>query len=198
MLITDRDKEIIDFIYDIGFSSIKTISDMFFNDCRYGYDLARKRLKKIYDVGGYIKKFNNSETCEIIYVPENSKLKKVSMHNMKILDYICKIRCLGCNIKEVEFEPVFDNIKPDAILKFEFNGYEYFQILEVQLRHDFVNLKRYESNDVINAIVSKTSGILPKLIIVQNTGRDYSKENNTQFDIAQLDIKMNDIAKVLI
>lgn len=196
-MITERDKDIIEFIDKIGFASIKNISDMFFTDCRYGYDLARKRLKKIYEVNRYIKKFTNLETNEIVYAPMDSRIKRVSIHNMKILEYICKLRCLGCEIDEVEFEPVFGDIKPDLYITFKFNNYEYFQILELQVRHDFVDLERYNKPKTLNEIVKRTGDILPKLVIIQDTRKDYVYDNTTQFEIAQLGLDMKGMAKVL-
>lgn len=196
-MITDRDRDIINFVNSIGFASIKNISDMFFTDCRYGYDLARKRLKKIYDCGRYIKKFINVETNEIVYIPIDSKVKNVSVHSMRVLEYVCKLKGLGCDITEVEFEPVFGGIKPDAYISFKFNGYIYFELLEIQLRHDYVNISKFKKEDTINAILDRTNDVYPKLVIVQDTKKDYNKDNDSDFEIVQLDLSMNDIAKVL-
>lgn len=197
-MMTDRDRDIIKFIESIGFASIKNISDMFFGDCRYGYDLSRKRLKKIYDCEKYIRKFVNKETNEIIYTPIDSKVKNISIHNMKVLEYVCKLKGLGCDISEVEFEPVFGSIKPDAYIKFKFNGYIYFELLEMELRHDFVDLKRLKKQDVIDSILERTGDVYPKIIIVQDTRKDYNRDNQSDFEIVQLDCSLKDIAKVLI
>jgi hypothetical protein len=197
-MITQRDKDIINLVDTIGFSSIKNISDMFFTNTRYGYDLARKRLKKIEESGKYVKSFRNSDTNEIVYVPFNSRLKNISIHNIKVLEYICKLKCLGCEMKTTEIEPIFDCIKPDAYISFVFNGYLYHQLLEVQIRHDYIDLKRFKGDSVINAILDKTKNCMPRIIIVQNTSRDYQKENDTKFKITQLGIGMEDVAKVLV
>lgn len=197
-MITARDRDIINFIDSIGFSSIKNISDMFFTNSRYGYDLARKRLKKIEETKQYVKSFRNEDTNEIVYIPSNSRLKNVSVHNIKVLEYICKLKCLGCNMKTTEIEPIFNSIKPDAFISFEFDGYLYHQILEVQIRHNYIDLKRFKENDTINAILDKTKNVIPRIVIVQNTSKDYAKDNDTQFRITQLSMKMDDIAKVLV
>lgn len=196
-MITQRDREIIDFIDKIGFATIKHISNMYFTNNRYGYDSARKRLKKINETGEYIKCFKNMETNELVYVPYDSKLKRVSMHNIKVLDYLCNLKVLGCHIKETELEPVFDTIKPDAYVSFEFDGYLYCQLIEVQMRHDYVDIKRFKKDEVIKSIFEKTKDICPRIIIIQDTNKDYEQENDTQFKIIQLYTDLRDVAKVL-
>lgn len=195
-MLTDRDKNIISFIESIGFASIQQVQKMFFNT-RYGYDCARKRLKKLADNKGYIKCFKNFDTNEYIYIPIKSNLKKVSLHNLKILDYICELHILGCKINLIELEPIFHNIKPDALINFEFNGYSYYQLIEVQMRHSFVDIDRFLDNQVVTEIYNRCNEVLPRLIIIQDTNKDYNKNNNTQFDIVQLYTDLSDIAKVL-
>ena len=197
-MITDRDKNIIDFINKIGYSSIQNIQDMFFVNNRYGYDGARKRLKKIEEMGDYIRHFKNQETNEIIYIPSDSKLKRISTHNIKVLNYITKLSTLGCKITNVELEPVFSNIKPDAFIEFEFNSYRYYQLIEVQIRHDYVDLNRFKNKETIDSILKYTENVMPKLIIIQDTNREYAKDNDTEFNIIQIGVSMDDIAKVLI
>ncbi|WP_252225350.1 MULTISPECIES: hypothetical protein [unclassified Clostridium] len=196
-MITDRDKEIINFIDKIGFATIKNITDMYFTNNRYGYDSARKRLKKISEMGEYIKYFKNSETNELVYIPYESKLKRVSIHNIKVLEYLCDLKVLGCDIKEIELEPVFDSIKPDAYVCFEFNNFLYCQLVEVQIRHDYVDLKRFKKPEVIKSIYEKMKDVSPRIIIIQDTNKDYEKDNDTEFKIIQLYTDLRDVAKVL-
>lgn len=197
-MITERDKDIINFIESMGFSSIKNIADMFFTNNRYRYDSARKRLKILSEKNGYIKCFQNSDTKELIYVPTESKLKRVSLHNIKVLDYLCNLKLLGCNVEHVELEPVFESIKPDAYICFEFNSYKYYQLLEVQMRHDYVDINRFNKQSVIDEIYKKTNNVLPRIVIIQDTQKDYNENNNTPFDVVQLYTSMEDVAKVLI
>lgn len=203
-MMMDRDKEIIDFIHKVGYASIKNIADMYFTNSRYNYDSARKRLKKIENLGKYIKSFRNEETNERIYVPLESKTKRVTTHNLKVIEYICKLKCLGCNVILTEIEPIFNNTKPDAYVVFKFNDFTYTQLIEIQIRHDYVDLKRFKNHDTINEILDKNKktlntdkNLLPKLVIIQNTNRDYTKENDTPFNIVQMSVAMEDMAKVL-
>jgi len=196
-MLTPRDREIISFIDNIGYATIQNIANIFFNQNKFSYDLSRKRLKKIKDMGEYIKCFQNLETNETIYVPYNSTKKKVSIHDVMVLNYICKLRLLGCNIESTDIEPMFNNIKPDALVRFTVNGYRYYQLLEMQIRHNLIDLDRYNNQGVMDAILSKTNNTIPKLVIIQDTKINYSDNNPTQLDIIQMDTSMEDIIKAI-
>lgn len=195
-MITERDRDIINFIYDIGYASINHIADMFFPNQNYNYDLARKRLKKIKENSNYLKCIRNYDTNQLVYLPYESKLKNITKHKTVALNYLCGLKKLGCVMQKIELEKSFNNIIPDIFISFEFNGYRYYQLVEVQLRHDFVDINRFDN--VMDNILQETNNIVPNVVIIQNTGKDYSKENKTPMDIIQLNLKLDDIAKVLI
>ncbi|WP_305153823.1 hypothetical protein [uncultured Clostridium sp.] len=195
-MITDRDREIINFIYKIGFITIEQAGKIFYTDSKVSYDLARRRLKKISITSDYIKRFTNPETRQIIYIPKNSKLKKLSKHSILIIDYLAALKLLGADIEKVEIEKDFGGVIPDALISFNFNGYRYYQLLEVELRHDYVNCNRF--NKIITNILEETNNVLPTIIIIQNTNKDYLKDNKTDMEIVQLKTSLEDIAKVLI
>lgn len=125
-MLTPRDREIISFIDNIGYATIGNIADLFFSNNKFSYDLSRKRLKKIKEMGEYLKSFSNLESNETIYIPYNSNKKKVSIHDVMVLNYVCKLKLLGCNIESIELEPIFNNIKPDALVQFTFNSYRFY------------------------------------------------------------------------
>jgi hypothetical protein len=197
-MLTPRDREIINFIDDIGYSTIQNIADLFFSQNRFSYDLSRKRLKKIKEMGNYIRCFTNTETTETVYIPYESNKKKVSIHDVMVLNYICKLKLIGCNIEKTEIEPMFNNtVKPDALVQFVFNGYRFYQLIEMQIRHNLIDLDRYNKKGVMNSILDKTNNTIPKLIIIQDTKINYADNNPTQLDIIQMDTSIEDIAKVI-
>lgn len=195
-MITERDREIINFIYDIGFVTIEQAGKLFFTDSKVSYDLARNRLKKLVRQDLYIKAIRNTETKQLLYVPKESKLKRVSKHDLLILDYLAELKCLGCEIETVELEKDFGGVIPDAYVKFVFNGYRYHQLLEIQLRHDYVDINRF--NKVKDKILEETNNVLPNIIVIQNTNKDYNLDNKTGFDVVQVRVDFGEIAKVLL
>lgn len=194
-MITDRDREIINFIDKIGFSTINHIADLFFNGNNFSYDLARRRLKKIRDNGNYLRSVYCSEINKLIYIPINSKKTSVKIHDIKLVDYLIKLKKLGCNIKEFEMFPKFNNVVPDMFVKFEFDGYEYYQIVEIQLRHDNVDVNRLSKEETIRCILDRCDNTLPTLVIIQDTRYDYSNLD-TPYDIVKINTDMSNIGKI--
>lgn len=195
-MITDRDRDIINFIYDIGFITIEQTGKLFFTDSKVPYDLARNRLKKLVKQDLYIKAIRNTETKQLLYVPKESKLKRVSKHDLLVLDYLAELKCLGCEVETVEVEKDFGGIIPDAYVRFVFNGYRYHQLLEIELRHDYVDINRF--NKVKDTILQATNNTLPNIVIIQDTNKDYSVDNKTDMEVVQLRTNLNDVAKVLL
>ena len=194
-MITDRDREIINFIDKIGFSTINHIADLFFNGNNFSYDLARRRLKKIRDNGNYLRSVYCSEINKLIYIPINSKKTSVKIHDIKLVDYLIKLKKLGCNIKEFEMFPKFNNVIPDMFVRFEFDGYEYYQIIEIQLRHDNVDVNRFSKEENIRCILDRCDNTLPTLVIIQDTRYDYSNLD-TPYDIVKINTDMSNIGKI--
>ena len=192
-MITDRDREIINFIDEIGFATINHIADLFFNCNNFAYDLARRRLKKIKENGNYLRSVYCSEINKLIYTPYDSKKTNVKIHDIKLIDYLTKLKKLGCDIKEFELFPHFNNIVPDMYLKFVFDGYEYYQLVEIQLRHENVDVNRLSKEENIRCILTRCNNTLPTIVIVQDSRHIYE---NSYYDIIKLNTNLNDIGKV--
>jgi hypothetical protein len=196
-MLTPRDREIISFIDNVGWATIQNIADLYFSNNKFSYDLSRKRLKKIKEMGEYTKCFQNQETNETVYVPYNSNKKKVSIHDIMVLNYACKLTTFGCKLDSIEMEPIFNGIKPDAMVIFTIDNTQYFQLIEMQIRHNLIDLDRYTKQGVMEAILDKTDGYVPRLVIIQDTKIKYLDNNPTMMEIVQMDTSMWDIGKVL-
>lgn len=195
-MITKRDREIINFIYDFGFITIEQCSKIFFNQSVSAYDLARRRLKKIADNNNYIKSKLNSETKQLLYIPKESNIKGISKHDLLVIDYLAELHSIGADIENCFIEKNYDGVIPDALLIFTLGGYRFYQLIEVQLRHDIVNVNRYAR--VMDKVLSDTNNVIPKIVIIQDTKKDYNKDNDTDIEVLQLKTSLEDIAKVLV
>lgn len=195
-MITDRDREIINFIYDFGFITIEQAGKIFFNQSNTAYDLARRRLKKIAAQGDYIKSKLNSETRQLIYIPKESSIKNVSKHDLLVIDYLAELHQLGAVLENVYIEKEFNGVVPDALIIFKLGGYRFYQLLEVQLRHDIVNINRF--NKVMDEILKYTNNVVPRLVIIQNTNKDYETDNNTDMQIDVIKTDLKGVSKVLV
>lgn len=194
-MITKRDREIISFIYDFGFITIQQCSKIFYRNCISAYDLARRRLSKIEANGNYIKSKQNTETKQILYVPKDSSLKGISIHDKLIIDYLAELYYLGADIENCFIEKNYDGVIPDAVIVFTLGSYRYYQILEIQLRHDIVDISRYEK--ALQTILQDTNNTIPTIIIVQDTRKDYYKDNKTDFDIIQIKTDLKGVGATL-
>lgn len=195
-MITKKNLEVINFIYSTGYATIDQIAKIFYNHSKYAYDMARRDLNKILREDKYLRMFRNSPTNQNIYTPIESKISKISYHNVKALDYLANLKGLGVEIEKVEREKDLGGVIPDLYVVFTFNGCRYYQLVEIQTRHESVDVNRYlKVEDVINSL---SNGNPSDLVIIQNTRKNYDDENQTNLKIIQLDLDMSEIAKVLI
>lgn len=193
-MITSRDREIINFIDVVGFATIEQIGRIFYQGTKNQYDLARKRLKKIYEQGDYLRFSKCKETNQVIYSIKDGKSLKATKHNILMLDYLSKLMELGAKMEKIEIVKEFGGVIPDAVIQFVWDGYRYYQILEVQLRHDRVDINRLER--ALPIILEETGGVVPSVVIVQDTNLDYSKDNLTHFKTIQISSDLKNLAKV--
>ena len=62
------------------------------------------------------------------------------------------------------------------------------------------SLRRTKPNGqtVIERILKESDNVVPKLIIIQNTNKDYEKENDTIFPITKINTDMDNILNVFL
>ena len=114
---------------------------------------------------------------------------------IKLIDYIAALSSIGAKIKTIEIEPNFNNIKPDAYITFVFDKKLFHQLIEIELRHDYVDVNRFKP--VLGYILQKTNNVRPTIIIIQDTNKDYNTDNFTGLQVIQLNTKLREIAKVI-
>lgn len=204
VILTDRDKDVLNIIYKVGFATIRDIAKLYFNN---NYDHARIRLKKLADAGRYIKAIRNIENERatyksqqgIIYIPIDSSRRKIKRHDLKLMEYISNFAGTGIEVVGVARELKLDNAVIDALLKIKYtkNNKEIFayQLIEIQCRHAKVDVDRLESKKVLEEILEATAGYKPKLIIIQDANYDY--KNRKSFDVCKIKTDFKDFYKII-
>ncbi|MGL5647846.1 MAG: hypothetical protein ACRDDY_08340 [Clostridium sp.] len=195
-MITKKDTDIINYIYSAKFATIEQIGYIFFNHSKYAYDMARRELNKILREDKYIRMFRNTATNQNVYVPIESSMRKLSLHNIKAMDYLARLKNLGVELEKVEVEKEINGVIPDLYVIFKFNGARYRQVIEIQTRHEVADINKYiKIENILNELAE---GHQTDIIVVQNTNKNYSEVNETNLKVIQLDLDLTQIAKVLL
>ena len=168
-MITARDIKIIDFTKKFGIT-IEQAYKMFFNEAKYGMDLARKRLRKLHQEG-HLLRGKSWDTNKTVYY-----LNRVpSTHKILLADFYSTLIYHGAMI--LEFIPEYKTSinRADGFVRYIYNGYEVIQFIEVVLTHK-VNFENYEklkeSNEMQNGY-----GIFPSIVVIDQNPITFRSNN---------------------
>lgn len=134
-MLTDRDLEILQWIDKYKAISVEQARYIFFNG---SYEAARRRLS-VLEKDKIIKSYISRATKQKVYYNE----KKISDHDLYILDYLKELKILNCEIIDIKLKPQYLSgaIIPDAFVKFKFSKYVFNTLLEVDFAHATEELK---------------------------------------------------------
>lgn len=184
-MITKNDNEIINFCDTFGGITINQCSKLFYKEAAYKKDLARKRLKKLFDEK-YLKGEKDWATNQKVFFTK----KKPSSHSIMIINYNIELITLGAEILEFSREYQIENIcRPDAFVVFKYNNKGKLNFVEVDMSHK-TNLKKYL--DLYNTnIFQNKYGTFPEIVIISST-KEYDLKGYP-FTIKVLDYKLNNM-----
>ena len=192
-MLLDRDKEVLIFLEKYNAITISLAQYMLFNG---SYESARRRLKQLED-RSLIKSYLSKAKKEKIYYLN----RKVSDHNVYILDYLKELKRLKCNLLEVKFQPQYlkGNIIPDAYVRFKYDGDIYITLLEVDYTHYTDNIKlstMYEKLYNERELYEEFKGTFPIVIIARPTpGIRYNSNN---FEVIYTDLQYSNLERLLL
>lgn len=198
MYLTNRDREIIKFVEEYGSITINQCSKIFFRVNKHAYYQARKRLKQLSNEG-YLKRYRKDTKSEVIYYLD----KKLSIHDLKVLDVYAELTALGAKIKDFKTEYTIPTGKKeyraDALIEFEHDGYFYPLMVEVDYTH-FTGEKKltdvYYSNYFQDKYKDLDNNIFPTILIVRpvlSTGNMLK----VQYNVVYTDFNLSTIAQIL-
>ncbi|APF26982.1 replication-relaxation family protein [Clostridium sporogenes] len=169
MYLTNRDKEIFKFIEQYGSITINQCSKIFFSKCKQNYYQARKRLKLLSD-NKYLKRYRKDMRSEAVYYLD----KKLSAHDLKVLDIYAELLHLGAEIKYFEREYIIPTknkeYRADGLVECTKDGYFYPILIEVDYTHFTSNKKLldiYNSNYFQDKYKDLDTDIFPTVLILR-------------------------------
>ncbi|MDO6355253.1 hypothetical protein Q3V94_09295 [Caloramator sp. CAR-1] len=189
-MITEKDLQILEFVWQYGSITINQAYQMFFSNAAFGRDMARKRLKKLNDIGLLNKTIlAQGLTNELIYYKE----RPVSPHKLILLNLYAALKFYGAKINEFKMEYKVGNVRPDAFISFDYKDYTIIAFVEVVLTHQ-VNYKAYEELKNTGQLQNEL-GTFPLLVVIANNPEHYTGKN---LKVKYLDYKLKNIHQELL
>ncbi|MDF2588200.1 MAG: hypothetical protein K0S41_2041 [Anaerocolumna sp.] len=134
---TTRDYQIVNFITDFKVATTSTIAEVFFPSIYACY----KRLAVMYDEN-VIKRTRDFVSQEYIYHVKKTPPKQLK-HSLLVTDFYRELH-KKAEILNFKIEPVYGDIRPDAIFGYKSHGMIYMGLLEVEISHKGFNSNKYE------------------------------------------------------
>lgn len=191
-MLTDRDLEILSWIDKYRAISIEQCQYIFFKG---SYEAARRRLS-ILEKDKIIKSYISKSTKQKVYYNN----KKISDHDLYILDYIKELKKNNCEIIDIRIKPQYLNklIIPDAFVKFKFKKYMFNTLLEVDYSHSTEELKLNTLYEKLAKECDKYSEFNHNSFILINTKPIVQNiYNSLNFDTIYTDLKYNKLRDFL-
>ncbi|NEZ74234.1 hypothetical protein EXM56_02500 [Clostridium botulinum] len=193
MYLTNRDKKILKFIEEYKSITINQCSKIFFSKCKQNYYQARKRLKLLSD-NKHLKRYRKDMRSETIYYLD----KKLSIHDLKVLDIYAELINKGAEIKYFKREYTIPTknkeYRADGLIECTKDGYFYPILIEVDYTHFTSNKKLldiYNSNYFQDKYEHLDIDIFPTVLIVRPFIS--SSNNNLPFNIIYSTMCINNI-----
>jgi hypothetical protein len=144
VLLTSRDLEIIDLIYQFGVIDADQIYRLFFAQHNQGKLIARRRLREILAQNSEIKRIKDPLSGRYIYYLKKAQLR----HKVLIAEFYTRLKTGRGEIKKFvnpyHVNCSFGDLYPDAYAIYQLGDQVYFWFLEVQISTNPLNLSKYE------------------------------------------------------
>lgn len=166
-----------------------------FYKSRFGYDVARKRLKQLEEME-FLKSYLNFTTNEKVFYLD----RKASSHDLYIMDFYSLLVANNCTNIEFIKEPRYlkNMIRPDGFFKFQYNGNIYFILLEVDLT-SYTSRDKFQMYEMLfrsGELQEACYGTFP-IIVVMTYNREIKYESDN-FEVVYMDFNLSDFnTKVL-
>jgi hypothetical protein len=165
---------------------------IFFKDQKSGYDIARRRLKKMTE-DNILKMSRNISTNENVYYVD----KKLSYHDLIINNFFAALINSGATINFFEKRKTWmnDKIRSDAFCSYDSGGYTFYNIIEVCRTHFKIPVAKYEELKLTGEAQQLCSGSFPRIILIDDVDHK-TKIESDYLKIIQLNYNLDDFPKI--
>lgn len=191
-MLTDRDLEILEWIDKYKAISVEQARYIFFKG---SYEAARRRLS-ILEKDKIIKSYISRTTKQKVYYID----KKISDHDLYILDYLKELKKLNCEIIDIKLKPQYLDglIVPDAFVKFKYSKYTFNTLLEVDFAHPTEELKLNTLYEKLAKECNRYSEFNNRSFILVNTKPVIQTVYNSKnYDSIYTDLKYTNLGNFL-
>lgn len=191
-MLTERDRRLYKWIEDYKAITVNQATELFYEG---QYESCRRRLKQLED-RGELKSYKSKLLNQKVYYQD----RKVSDHDLLVLDFAREITKLGGTIRRFRTQPQYAKrlIRPDAYLEFEYKKDVYFTLIEVDYTH-YTNHKKISMYEYLyhqQELQKECYGTFPILIIARPQIDIKYKSNN--FEIIHTDYRFKNLARLLL
>jgi len=135
MIVTDRDRKVIDFLNTFKVATTDTIQELFYPSLR----VAQKRLKLMYD-NKLIKRERDHFTAQYIYYIRKPKQLR---HDLLLTNFYKEMNQL-VKIEVFEKEIPIGDIRPDGLIAYRHKKKGFIACIEVQIANKPLDVEKYE------------------------------------------------------
>lgn len=181
IVITDRDKQIIQFLKDFKVATTTTISDIYFNS---SIRPCQRRLKYLCE-HGYIKSYQETIITEKIHYVRKKPINL--KHALILSDFIAKLKINNIEVLKCKVPYKLENVIADAFIAIRINSQNYIYFVEVENTKKF-NLDKYEKL-YYSRTWKEIFPIFPGIIVIT----DKKVDINRKFEIIEIKLNLSDI-----
>lgn len=195
-MITERDKEIIEYFAKYKYATINQLEKIFFRDAQYSYNICRRRLREL-RFKEYIKVEKNVEINKNIYMLNRDFITMPGTETIIALDVYAKLKELDFNIVDFQINKSWGDsgIKSKAFFIFTVENRRYTFFLEVNNLKKELDLEKYvklrESGEVQKYL---SRDFFPKIMVLS----DVDIEGYKDLKMTKVNTNLSNIAHILI
>lgn len=200
-MITKRDKEILNYMCEYKYATIKQLEKIFFKEQQYSYNIARRRMERLVQAG-YVKTHKLDASGKLVYILNDTeeKINPPSLHRLLVLDVLAELHYLGMDVQEFTVEKSWmdGKVRSDAFIVVDILDRRYRFFLEVHISNNKHNLdkysKLYETGEVQGYI---SSNKYPRVLLI--TDRSYKNLDCIEnVDVVRVDTDLDGLVKAFL